>query len=534
MTSFRPGPVLSQTTKMPDTGTKVARNSAWNLAGWLALLILGFASAPYFLRMLGSGHYGLLALLTALVTPFGLLELGMSEATVKFVAESFGLGEFKRAEKYINTTLCFNLAVGVVGALVIMALSGWMSGSVFKIAPVDRGLAQQCLIWVAFIWALTRVRQTLAGVAAALRNYQAVSVGNFAFQATNVSTGLLVLYLGGDLLALVRAQAIVALAGVIAWFVMLRWLVPEVSIRPRVDRRAFRESFHFGIWQLGNNLGDIFTQQAQRWQLGAWVSLASVGFYNLAYQLVLLVYSISSRVGQVFFPEISRLHGQGREKECVVLLLRVSWLVSCLQIPGYVVLFGLSYPLLNLWAGTEVASNASSVLKILSVGLAIASLFAVPSSYLLGVGKPRWLALMSGAQATLTVVTAAYLIPRFGVDGAACALTAGTAVHLAVLLLMWQRLFHSQIPFLEYFVSTFGSLLVGVPCGLALSIWSTSIVRIEGFLATGGSSLGGGVISLGICLAVSRAFPGGRERWEWLSESVRSVLSKYRNRPSLA
>jgi O-antigen/teichoic acid export membrane protein len=304
---------------------------------------------------------------------------------------------------------------------------------------------------------------------------------------------------------------------------MVRFLEPRLVIRPVIDRLALRETIGFGAWQLCNNLGDLFTQQAQRWQLGAWLSVSSVGFYNLSYQLAGIVYSVATRVGQVFFPEISRLQGLGNDGEAATLLVRVNWLLSCIQIPSFVVIFTLSHDILQLWAGAEVANASSDVLKILCLGLAVASLFAVPSYYLLGVGKPKWLAIMAGIQGIITLTSAIFLIPWIGLGGAAWALTAGTMTHVGILIVLWRNCLRTTVTFPEYFSSTFGSIICGAACALAFSGLRAHYDQTATFTGAFAAALAIGVISLGLCLLVSLLLPGGEGRHRWLKGSVAKV-----------
>lgn len=507
-----------------EPGTRIARNSAWNVAGWLALTLLSFFSAPFFLARLGPEHFGLLALLTAAVTPLGLLEFGMGDATVKYVAESVGREDWTAASRFLGTALAFNLLVGLAGSAVILGLAGFLLREVFEVRPADQELALACVAWVALTWMATRIRLTFVGAAMALRDFRAVSTGNFAYQLVYVLAGVGALAAGGGLREVVIAQAVAAVGGAAGWYGLIHRLAPALPIRVGVHVPALRQTFGFGSWQLGNQLGDVFVQQAQRWQLGAVLSTAVVGYYNLAYQLGSLVYAVSARVSQVFFPEISRLHGLQRETDATQLLVKVNWLLSVIQVSGYVALFVWSDDLLGLWVGTETARETGGCLRVLCLGLGIASLFALPSAYLLGLGRPKWLALMAVGQGTITVTVAAVLIPRLGLVGAAWALTAGTVTHLVVLVLFWQVFLRPHVRAAEYVASTFCSLV----CGLAI----VALVQgAKGFftlpatwpavLAAGAATAVGCAVA---CLLASWPLPGGRARLDWLAAHARRLV----------
>lgn len=505
---------------------RLVRNSKWNLLGWLCLLVLGFVSAPIMVRELGADLYGLMALLTSFVAPLALVDLGIGEATIKYVAESLGRNDRRAVEEFLGSTFFFNLLVGVLGAGLMIVCASFLVESVFNVDEAHVPLARECLVWLGGIWCATQVRQTFVGAITALQDYKVVSVGTFLAQAAHTATGLAVLLGGGGLLGMIRSQAVVAALCAVAWWFVARRRLPEIRLWPRFRASAFRRTFNFGVWQMLNNLFGLLVHQAQRWLLGVFLPIAAVGFYNVGNQLVSMIYAAGYRVGQVVFPAVSQMQGEGRTDAAGRLVIQVTWVLSTAVIPAFVTMAVFAYDLLSLWVGAEFAANGVTPLRIMCVGFSVGVVFAVPNFFLLGTGRSHWLTMVAVAQGAIAFVAGWLLIPRWGVSGAAGAVAAGTIpVYCSTLVIIWRRLLRGQSSWWGYFSATFGPLLIALlllaallPLRATAPGWHPSWLLLL---------LASGLCYLACWLAiqaVNQVLPEGRDRWSAMCVLLRDAL----------
>jgi O-antigen/teichoic acid export membrane protein/SAM-dependent methyltransferase len=395
---------------------------------------------------------------------------------------------------------------------VIALLAGFLVTSVFNIPTDNQALARQCLYWIGITWCVTQIRQTFIGAVTALQRYEILNAGTMFSQTVTVMAGLGVLFLGGNLLDLVRAQAMVATLMGLGWLSVAHRLLPGVSFTPRIDPVSFRRTFGFGFWQMLNNVGGILAHQSQRWLLGILLPVATVGFYSVGYTLVSMVYSAAYKVGQVLFPAVSQMQGQARDEQAARLVVQANWILTTLSIAGFIPLVVFAYDFLYLWIGPDFAANTTGVLRILAIGVAAACLFAIPNFYLLGTGRSRWLAAMSFAQGIITLVVSALLIPRLGLAGAGWGLTSGTVVHVTVLILMWKRIFRVWIPARVYLSATFGQYVVGAILAVSLTLLRSAIAWSPNWVLLGGAWLVCAAFAGITMVIIDSALPGGAER----------------------
>ena len=507
-------------------GARVARNSKWNILGWLCLLVLGFVSAPIMVRELGADLYGLMALLTSFIAPLGLMDMGIGEATIKYVAESLGRKNSREVEEYLDSTLFFNLLVGVLGAGVMIISASYLVQSVFKIEPHNIPLARDCLFALGAIWCATQVRQTFVGAITALQDYKVVSIGTFLTQAAHTGVGLAVLLAGGGLLWMIRAQAGVAALSVVGWWWLAGRRLPGVKFLPRFRLGVFRCTFNFGFWQMLNNLFSLLVHQAQRWLLGVFLPVTTVGFYNVNNQLVGIVYSAAYRVGQVLFPAVSHMQGEGQTREAGRLVVQFNWMLGSAVVPAYATLAVFAHDLLSLWVGQDFADHGTLALRVMCIGFSVGALFAIPNFFLLGTGRSRWLTLVAIAQGAIAFSVGCLAVPRWGLVGAAAAVACGTIpVYSAILVIIWQRLLRAWVPWPVYLAATFGPvavalllLVVLVAVRDALPAWR------PGWVGFGLASAGCYSVCWAVVQAINQFLPEGPNRFRSMCGMVEAAL----------
>jgi len=515
-------PVDIQEPRAPTQRGRLARNSAWNTIGWLGVLALTIAAAPIQLRLLGETQYGLLALLMSIVAPLGVLDFGMSDATIKYLAESMGRGDADAAKRYAHSSLAFSGFVGLLGAVIIILLADWLVHSVFVIPSEHEAVARSGMRWVAVLWCFMQVRQTLMGVVTALQRYDVLATGTVLTQLSVIGIGLWVLLAQGTLAEMLRAQAIVAAVWALVWLGAAWHLFPPLRLPLRMDLRSLRNTFSFGFWQMVNTLGGILSYQSQRWLLGILLPLRAVGYYNIGAQVVNMGYMASYKVGQVLFPEVSKMQGQGEEEGAARMAVNASWLLTTLSAMLFVPLVVLGHDLLRLYLSPSMADNATTTLRILAIGTAVGCVFAIPSFYLLGTGRSRWLAAMSLLYGLVTLGGCLVLIPTLGVIGAGWAMSGATIVHVVMLLVLWQRVLRGWIPGWTYLASTFGPLIIAGGLAAGLVAWRDALSWEPGWVGMCLASAGLSVGVLMVLLLVDIVLPGGPERRELLNRVVSS------------
>src|SRR6266853_5324161 len=96
---------------------RVARNSLYQLGSQVLLLAVGLFTSPYIVHTLGLNLYGILVLIGITTNYFAVVELGLGQATIKFLADSSSCEDWPEFTRLVWTSSLSYLILGVVGAV---------------------------------------------------------------------------------------------------------------------------------------------------------------------------------------------------------------------------------------------------------------------------------------------------------------------------------------------------------------------------------------------------------------------------------
>src|SRR5215472_16408542 len=111
LSSAQPCAHHQRMTHQPHRGRRViAKNAVFNLAGQILPMAVGVLTIPFIVRGLGTTEYGILSIATMVLGYFNIFDLGLSRATVKFVADNLYPENIHKVPELIWTSL--SLLVG--------------------------------------------------------------------------------------------------------------------------------------------------------------------------------------------------------------------------------------------------------------------------------------------------------------------------------------------------------------------------------------------------------------------------------------
>src|SRR5579863_1716295 len=103
------------TSPMPGQRSLLAKNSVFNFLGQLIPMFVGVVTIPYIIRGLGPDGYGILSIAFMVLGYFSIFDLGLSRATVKFVAENLSEDRIHKVPGLVWTSLTLLLTLGSAG-----------------------------------------------------------------------------------------------------------------------------------------------------------------------------------------------------------------------------------------------------------------------------------------------------------------------------------------------------------------------------------------------------------------------------------
>ena len=169
-------------------------------------------------------------LLYLIIAPLGLLDFGIGEATIKYVAEGLGQNDHQRVENTCKVLCWLTFYHRAVGSVLILLLRNFII-SFFNLSesmntlPTPLYLDQSNMVYFTNSANFYRL-------CSGPQRYDLFNIYNFLYTLARVGVGLIILFSGGDLLNLISSQTVVLGIASLGWFLMTKILYRQTSLMP--------------------------------------------------------------------------------------------------------------------------------------------------------------------------------------------------------------------------------------------------------------------------------------------------------------
>ncbi len=393
---------------------KLVRHSLFNLVGLGAPLLVALVSIPALVVGLGEARFGLLTLVWAITSYFGLFDLGLGRALTLGLARRMAGGtEASQLASFLGTAIRLLLGLGVVAAGLLGTLAASGISLLQGVAdPREAVVATWCMAV-----ALPAITLT-AGFRGALEAVRAFGWVNALRLPLGVWTFLgpwLVLWvMGPSLVAMAVALTAGRWVGLLAHAWAVRRCVPFGGGLPW-SRRCVPELLHSGGWMTVSNVVSPLMGYLDRFLIGGLVTTTAVSWYATAHELVSKLSIVPGALTAVLFPAVA---GTAPSPQ---LFQRSVCALAAVVLPLTALLAVFAEPLLAWWIQPAFAHHAAPLLQIFALGTFINCLAHIPFTYLQARGASRATALIHLFELPLFGVLLWWSVSQWGVMGAAWA-----------------------------------------------------------------------------------------------------------------
>lgn len=416
-----------------ETG-RLAKNTLLNFCGMAVPAAIGLVTLPAVIRWLGTERFGIFSWIMIILGYFGLFDLGLGRATIKFVAEAFGLRKFDEVGPIMWSAVGLQSLFGIVGALLCAALTPLLVETLLRMPAAFRPEARTALYWMAFSLPFNIVLPSFRGVLEAAQRFDLVNLvkipTNSLLFVAPWAGALLKLDLQGIMILLVASR----IAALIAW-IWICWRVFPSSRRIRfLPWPRLRRIFIFGGWNTLSGLVWPLLVSLDRLMIGARLGAQALGFYAPPFEAVAKLGLIPGSLQMAIFPAFSLIEGRASPERGKALFAQSIKYMLLILAPLSILLIVFAPGVLHIWLGGEFAAQSARTLQWLALAYLIQSLTYVPYSFLQGQGR---------ADLTLAfqVIELVVILPVFwltlrsaGIAGAAAVVALRVALDLALLL----------------------------------------------------------------------------------------------------
>lgn len=183
--------------------------------------------------------------------------------------------------------------------------------------------------------------------------------------------------------------------------------------------KYIREHFKFGFPTIFGNFSDWIVSSSDRYLIGYFLGVISVGYYNPSYSLASLVNIFMWPLAFMLPPKLSELYENGEIAQIGNYLKYSLKYYLLLAIPSLFGISALSKPLLTIISTPEIASKSVALIPIVSTGVIFYGAYAIISQIFVIKKKTEFIAKVWMIAATVNFILNLIAIPYLGIIGAA-------------------------------------------------------------------------------------------------------------------
>lgn len=397
----------------------ILRNSLFNLIGLGAPLFVALFTIPVLIDALGDDRFGILTLIWAVVSYFGLFDLGLGRALTLQLSRYLATGKEAESGELAWTALLIMLGLGVIaGIFLYLGASPGLAQVESTMSDAER---TDAVIYMAlalpFIVLTTGYRGILESKGAFfLINAIRIPMGIFTFGGPL----LVVLYWQADLGAITFVLFLGRVVGCVVHAFAAHKILPRLGIIPVFKSYQAKPLFSVGGWLTISNIVSPFMGYVDRFLIGALMSAAAVAYYATPNEMITKLWIIPGALTTVLFPHFASILMSSVDQARETFFKAQFWLFSAI-FPVCLFLFTYSYELLELWLGTDFANQSYIIFRWFCVGILINCMAHIPFTLIQSSGDTKRTAIIHMLELPMFVALLYSMVLQYGAVGAAIA-----------------------------------------------------------------------------------------------------------------
>jgi len=416
--------VLDIAQKMDDHKQRgrrlIAKNSILNLGGQVLPMLVGVLTVPYIVRGLGTAEYGILSIAMMVLGYFNIFDLGLSRATVKFVAENLGSEDVHKVPELVWTSLSLLVILGCIGGAIAAFFVPVSVTHVFKMPPNLANEARIALFVLCASMPIMLGNNALRGVLEAAQRFDLVNFVKVPASVLFYLVAALAIPFGMHVAGIVTLLVAIRLVSTVAYFFLCFRVVPGLASHMRFSRASLAPLAIFGGWIMVTNVAAPVFGYLERFMIASLISVSALTFYSAPYELVSKLLIFPMAIVPSLFPYFS-YHGSRKTAEVSEITSRTVKYLLLVFTPALAIFVFFAHDIMRLWLGAQFAAQSTIVLQVITVVFVFNGLAYVPFTSVQALGRPDLKAIQDMVTIPIYAAVAWWLMGHYGINGAAFA-----------------------------------------------------------------------------------------------------------------
>lgn len=434
----------------------ILMNTAANYIQQIVAVAVFMVLTPYTAKQLGTEQFGLWSLIWSMVGLLALVDMGVSSAVVKFIADAKGRQSVERSRSLYSTFFWVQASLATL-VMVLAAIFTPFLGRIFDI-PNELGRVAVVVFLILsfrvasgmpfglFVGLLTANRKQ--GHSSLIKAGGVLAYGAFVFALLRFNPTAATLA-WCNIAVHVLSNAVIVMAA--------RKVVPDFTIRPSLFSRSLvKEISSFSGAAFLVQISALLYTRVDIFVIQRFLSLANVARYSVAMQTIERGSQFCRQMTNALTPLIAEMKGANDDQAIRLILRKGTKINAAIATPLLGGVLWLAPDLIHSWMGAEFSASIVPM-RMLAAAAWVAAFCSISGTILTMTGRQKAIARLTIAGQLLNLALTLVLVRRFGLNGVAFASLFSCVVVSAIGLGFTVRAL--KVSFWQVYGSAFGCLI---------------------------------------------------------------------------
>ena len=408
--------------------------------------VIGLLLTPFIIKSLGDSEYGLYTLIGSLIAYISVLDFGLNNTIVRFVARYRAKEDIKGEENFLATTL---IIYGIISTIIVITgLFLYFNLDVIfkKLTAIELEKAKIMFGILIFNLGISLPGGAFAAICSGYEKFvfpRTLTIIKYIVRSILI-IGLLLL--GGDSVGIVILDTII---NILVIFINVYYVIKILNVKIHLhflEKELFKEIFSYSIWIFIFAMVGQFQWTSGQIILGILTNTTAVAIYGVGIMLGTYYGAFSTAISGVFLPKATKmtvLDATGTELTDIMIRIGRYSLIILLFILGGFMLFGQQF--IYLWVG-KTYSDSWLVALIVMIAYTLPLTQAFANSILEAKSKFSYKAICYISLLTIGTAIGALLVKKYGILGLLSGTTLGWIISQIIMNFYYHKKLHLEIP----------------------------------------------------------------------------------------
>ncbi len=408
--------------------------------------VIGLVLTPFIIHSLGDSEYGLYTLLGSFIAYLALMDMGLNNTIVRFVAKYRAEDNIVEEQTFLGSIFMIYFIISgvvlIVGVFFYFNLENIFSQSL----TIDQIVkAKMMFVILVFNVVITLPGGAFTAICNAYEYFVFPRTLGIIRYIVRAITVVAVLTLGGDALSIVILDTVLNIMGIL---VVMSYSFRKLKIKinfSEFKKDKIKSIFSYSLWMFIIAITQSFQWNAGQVVLGINANTVQVAIFAVGIMLGTYYGAFAGAINTLLLPKASQMVVEGKSSleltEMMIKIGRICNGISYLILSGFF-LFGKEF--IFLWLGSEYAQSWFVALMVM-LGMTIPLSHSFGNSIIEARNKVRYKAVVNMVTIIIGVLIGFYLSKYFGLMGMITPLAGAMFMNAIITQLYFRKIFGFNI-----------------------------------------------------------------------------------------